>query len=157
MSSLYQLTHQMQELLDTDDVSDDQLTETFGAIEKKAENVCQYLTVLAGQVDVFKAEEKRLAERRKALENQQERIREYIKQGMATLEVDKLKAGTFSISVSPSAGSVVIDCSADIPPKFLTIVPECYQVDKAAIKAAIKAGQTVPGAHVEPGTTLKIR
>lgn len=157
MTSLYQLTYEMESLLEKDEVTETELQETFGAIEKKAESVCQYLTVLSGQIDMFKVEEKRLSERRKTLENQQGRIREYIKQGMATIGVDKLKAGTFAISVSPSAGKLFIENSALIPAKYLTVVPQTTLPNNAEIKKAIAAGETIPGIYIEPGTTLKIR
>ncbi len=156
MSSLYQLTHQMEELMDSDEVTDEQLQETFGAIQQKAENICKYLVVLQGQADTFDAEIKRLTERKRALENQEKRIKEYIKEGMTTLGESKLQAGTFSISVSPSAGSVVIDDPAKIPSKFTTIV-QTVVPNKAQIKEAIKAGEVVPGCYVKEGTTLKIR
>lgn len=158
MQSLYQLTTDFSNLMECDDDISSALADIVaGQIEQKAENVCKFLTVLETTAEQFKAEEKRISTARKALENKAERVREYIKESMLNADIEKLSAGTFKLSVSLSGGSVVIDDPESIPPRFVTVIPEQYQPDKAAIKAAIKAGEDVTGAHIEAGYTLRIR
>ena len=158
MQSLYQLTTDFSNLMECDDDISSALADIVaGQIEHKAENVCKFLTVLETTAEQFKAEEKRISSARKALENKAERVKEYIKESMLNADIEKLSAGTFKLSVSLSPGSVAIDDIASLPARFLTVIPEQYQPDKAAIKAAIKAGEDVPGAHIEAGYTLRIR
>ena len=45
----------------------------------------------------------------------------------------------------------------EIPICYLTFVPARYEVDKDAVKTALKAGEEVPGAHLEQGRSLRIR
>lgn len=158
MQSLYQLTTDFSNLMECDDDISSALADIVaGQIEHKAENVCKFLTVLETTAEQFKSEEKRISAARKALENKAERVKEYIKESMLNADIEKLSAGTFKLSVSLSPGSVAIDDLASIPARFLTVIPEQYQPDKAAIKAAIKAGEDVPGCHIEAGYTLRIR
>lgn len=158
MQSLYQLTTDFSNLMECDDDISNALADIVaGQIEHKAENVCKFLTVLETTAEQFRAEEKRISAARKALENKAERVKEYIKESMLNADIEKLSAGTFKLSVSLSPGSVSIDDIASIPARFLTVIPEQYQPDKAAIKTAIKAGEDVPGAHIEAGYTLRIR
>lgn len=158
MTTLYQLTTDFSDLMECDDDISNALADIVaGQIEHKAENVCKFLTVLETTAEQFRAEEKRISAARKALENKAERVKEYIKESMLNADIEKLSAGTFKLSVSLSPGSVSIDDIASVPARFLTVIPEQYQPDKAAIKAAIKAGEDVPGAHIEAGYTLRIR
>lgn len=157
--SLYNLTDDFNKLMDAegDDITDALIEMVAGEIEVKAESYCKLLAVLDTTIDQFKAEEMRISSARKAMENKVERVREYMKEALLNANIDKLKCGTFSVSVGLSPGSVSIDQSEIIPARFLTVIPEQYVPDKAAIKAAIKEGQEVPGAHIEAGYTLRIR
>lgn len=155
--TLYQMTNDFNALLDSDDDISNALADIVsGEIEAKAENVCKFLSVLESSVEQFKVEEKRIAERRKALENKAQRVKEYIKECMLNGNIDKMQAGTFRLSVSLTAGTLEIDDIAQIPQKYLTIVTNTIP-DKTAIKAALKAGENVPGCHIEAGTSLRIR
>jgi hypothetical protein len=49
--------------------------------------------------------------------------------------------------------SVVIDDLTQIPTQYQRQKIQ-VDIDKVAIKAAIKAGEEVPGAHLEQGTSL---
>lgn len=125
-------------------------------IEAKAENICKLVKTIETTAEQFKSEEKRIAERRKAMENKAARIREYMRDRLLAADIDKITAGTFKINIGMT-GSCAIDDINSIPPKFLTIVPESYVPDKNAIKSAIKNGEHVPGAHIEAGYTMTIK
>lgn len=154
LPTLYAITDNMLALMEAEEVTDEQIEAAFGQLTEKTNHICHFLADLKGEVDKFKAEEKRLSERRKAMESKHERIREYIKDQMGRLEIDKLQAGTFSISTRPSAGKLVIDDEQLIPADYKVVSVVC---DSAKIKKAIAEGVTVDGAHIEPGTTLTIR
>lgn len=158
--SLYELTddfNKLMELEEEDDITTALVEIVAGEIEQKAENVCKFIKMLDTTAEQFKTEEERIRGARKALENKAERVRDYMKQALLNANIDKVNAGTFKVSVGLSPGSVAIDDLASIPPRFLTIIPEQYQPDKAAIKAAIKAGEDVPGARIDCGFMLRIR
>ncbi len=160
LPSLYTLSKDFDSLmeLESPDEFDNQLIEIVaGQIEQKAGNVCQFIKMLEGTAEQFKTEEERIRGARKSLENKAERVREYMKTALLNANIEKVNAGTFKVSVGLSPGSIAIDDLASIPPRFLTVIPEQYVPDKTAIKTAIKAGESVPGAHIEAGFQLRIR
>ena len=157
--SLYQLTSDFSQLMEAeaeDEIAMALVDMLAGEIETKAENICKLVKVLESTAASFKDEEKRIAERRKSLENKSARIREYMRDRLLSASIDKLNAGTFKVSVG-LVGSCIIDDITQLPPRFITIIPEQYNPDKNAIKAAIKAGDTVPGAHIEASYTMTIK
>lgn len=159
LPSLYQLTDDFSQLIDADgedEISMALLDLLSSEIEAKGESICKFVKVLETTAAQFKDEEKRIAERRKALENKAQRVREYMRDRLLSANIDKLAAGTFKISIS-TVGSCVVDDPAKLPAKFLTVIPEQYQPDKNAIKAAIKNGEAVPGAHIEANYSMTIR
>ena len=158
--TLYELTADFTRYMEAedDDGIGSALAEiTAGQIEQKAENWCHFLANIEGQIDHFRAEERRIAAARKIMENKVERGREYIKAAMLDADIDKINAGTFKLSLAKTAGSTVIYDADIIPAQFLTYVPATTIPDKAAIKDAIKHGEHVPGARVEEGFSLRIK
>lgn len=155
--ALYKLSNEYNQLMEIDepDAIDSALMAIVGnQIEVKAESICQLVKTIEAVSETFKAEEKRISERRRALEAKADRIRQYMKDSLLNAGIDKVDAGTFTVRVGLSQGNLQIDDQSKLPPKFIKIIQD---VDKAAIKAAIKAGEVVPGAHIEAGTTLTIR
>lgn len=75
---LYELTGKFLELLEiaeNDDVSE--LIEMIDSeIEEKADGYAKIISQLKGEVEIIKAEEKRLYEKRKTIENNIDRIKE---------------------------------------------------------------------------------
>jgi len=157
LPSLYSLTDDFNKLMDIEDPNEFELSllaTIAGDIETKAENICKLVKQFELTAESFKAEEKRISERRKALENHADRIKRYMKESLTFANIDKVQAGTFSVSIRPSQGSLQIEDMAAIPAEYIKVV---YEPDKAKIKDAIKNGAAIPGAHIEAGTTLTIR
>ena len=158
--TLYELTSDFNKLMDAD--SDDEISNALveivaGEIEAKAEGYCKFLATVETTIEQFKAEEKRIADARKSLENKVKRAKERMKECLLAANIDKVNAGTFKISIGLSPGTVEIDDMDKVPQRFCTLVPAQYTPDKNAIKAAIKAGEHVPGCHIEAGTVMRIR
>ena len=94
----------------------------------------------------------------KAIENRAERVKDYLKGQMERTGILKVDSAYLSIAIKKNPPAVCIDAESQIPAQFMRIPPPPPPVpDKTAIKAAIKAGQEVPGAHLESGTRLDIR
>jgi hypothetical protein len=157
--SLYDLTAEFYALMeaDTDDDISSALTELSGQIEAKAEHYCHFLNTIDSDIDRYRAEEKRIATARKAMESKVERVREYMKEALLAANIMSVSAGTFKISVVKTAGKLVIEDSAVIPAQFLTYVPASTVPNNAEIKEAIKDGESVPGAKIEAGFSLRIK
>lgn len=156
---LYELTSDFTALMNCD--TDDEITSALveisaGEVATKVEGYCKFLASVEANIEMYKAEEKRLAENRKAMENKVKRAREYMRDALLSADILKLDAGTFKVSVSMTAGSLVIDDMAKIPASFKTITTSTT-VDKNELKEAIKNGVDVGGCHIEANFALKIR
>ena len=151
----------IQNLLDSEDVDKSALEMALTVIETeikaKAQNVAIIVRGLESDADIIKAEEKRLAERRKALENKATWLKGYLSDELDKAGLDKVKTHTFTIALQKNRPAVQINDEKAIPAAFLTIIPEQYVIDKKAIAAAIKDGQEVPGAELTQGKSLRIR
>lgn len=154
--SLYNLTADMLALMESDEATDEQITEVFGLITSKENKICHLRADIIGEIAKFKAEEQRLATIRKAMENRVARLEEYIKSAMVALEVTEATAGTFKLSILPSQGSLEITDESKIPARFKTIV-QTTKIDANGVKAAIKSGEHIDGAEIKPGYVLRIR
>lgn len=129
---------------------------TAGQIEQKVEAYCWFFADKKGDIAKFKAQEERIAAGRKAIENKVERAKEYMKAALLSASINKVSAGTFKVSISPTVGKLVIDDLAEVPEQYKTKV-EVETIDSETLKTDIKGGLVVAGAHIEPGTSLRIK
>lgn len=127
------------------------------AIEEKAEGIAKLVKMLDYDADVYKAEEKRLADRRRAIENKRDRIKEYLKLQMERVGKDKIKLPMATLALQNNPPAVHITDDKAIPAKYITIIPEQHVPDKKAILEALRAGNEVPGAEVTQGRHLRLR
>ena len=164
MASIYEITGDYMRLMDMmDDPELDQqtLNDTLegieGEFEYKAEAYAKIIKNLESDAEGLKAEIDRLTQRKKAIENNVKRLKMTLQSAMAFTGKIKFKTDLFSFGIQKNAPSVVLET------EDLEIVPEefiktKYEIDKVAIKDALKAGTELPGvAHLEQGESLRIR
>lgn len=161
---LYQLADEYQqalEVLDDPELPEEAVRDTLEALQgglvQKGQAVAAYALNLSAEIEALKAHEKRISAKRKTLEAREEWLRGYLKSNMERCSITEIKAidGTFTAKLGKGRPSVVIDDEKLIPDDS-EFVRWKREVDKTAIAAAIKAGQEVPGAHVETRPTLRI-
>lgn len=126
--------------------------------EAKLENVACWVKNLSAEADAIREEENRLVKRRKAAETKAANLKAWLLSAMTREDgtTDKLKTGRVMVSVKKNPPSTVVDDEALLPWAYKT-VKEIVAQDKAAIKAAILAGEEVPGAHLEYGRSVVIK
>ena len=154
---LYQLAGEAAELQrraeDGEDVGE-ALANLAGKIDVKAQSIAAVLRNLEADEEVLRSEEKRLSARRKAVEANRERLRAYLLANMVEAGIHRIKAPTFTISVSTREHVVVVD-EAALPPEFVRTKVE---PDRAAIQAAFKRdGEVVSGTRTETLHILTVR
>lgn len=160
---IYEIPSTLRDLLDrldadpdTGEVDGDALaayTEYQGAATEKLEGTACYVRELKAEADAIKAEEERLAKRRKALENKSERLKNYM---MSALEAmgGKVKGVMASVRIGKSQAVTVFDIDA-LPDAFKRVVTK-VDPDKVALKKALKAGEVIPGAALEDRQSVVI-
>jgi hypothetical protein len=165
MTTLYELTGKRLELqkelaaLDFDSqIIQDTLEGESKEIEAKIESYGFVIRNMDSFIESMKAEEDRMAARRKAHENQVERIKKWLFENMVACGISKIECPAFTISVATNPPKTVVD-DESLTPKDLMVehpAPEPTP-DKKAILAKLKAGETVPGWHIESGKRLVIK
>lgn len=162
--SLYQMVDEYKQALAglaELDIDEQTLADTLegltGELTVKAQNVAAFALNLEAESEAIKAVERRLADRRKAIENRSKRLREYLLCNMKSACISEIAAidKSFRIRVMAGRESVVIDDESSIPAEFVR-TKTIAEPDKVALGKAIKDGAEIPGAHVERKPTLKI-
>ena len=123
-------------------------------IEDKAENIAKILKNNEADIKAFKEEEKRLSERRKALENSNKRLKQYLEDNMKMTGKTKFKSGTFSFNIAKNPPSVEITNADIIPDDYKPLIEV---LDKKAILEDLKAGIDIQGVNLKQEETLRIR
>lgn len=125
------------------------------SFEDKAVNCALYIKGLDAEIDAYKVEEDRLKNWRKAAEKKRDSFIKYIESCMDEVGKSKIQDPRARLSFRKSEQLIVDDLDM-LPRKFIAIKTE-EKPDKTAIKAAIKAGAGISGAHIETCRNLQIK
>ena len=163
--TLYELTEDymnLLELAEDPDIDEQAFTDTLegidGALEDKAEGYAKVIRTLEGDAAACDAESKRLRNKKQTIENNIKRMKAALQYAMQATGKTKFKTALFSFGIQKNPAAVVIDEGylKNIPDRFL--IPQDPQIDKKAIKEALKAGEDLEGiAHLEQTESLRIR
>jgi hypothetical protein len=157
---LYELATQYKDFFDNlDDLPEEAIQDTLegltGEIQVKGQNVAAYFQNVEADIEAMKEAEKRIAARRKPMENKVKWLKEYLKLNMERCEITEISCPEFTVKIKKNPPKLVIDNEAALPSKYssekVTIV-----IDNAQIKKDLKT-ETVEGAHLEQGTRLDVK
>lgn len=160
---IYEIPSTLRDLLDRLDADPDTgevdgealaaYAEYNAAAAEKLEGTACYCRELSAEADAIKAEEERLAKRRKALESKSARLKAYM---MPALEAmgGNVKGVMASLRIGKSQAVTVFDIDA-LPDAFKHVVTK-VDPDKVALKKALKAGEDIPGAALEDRQSVVI-
>ncbi|ATA61186.1 hypothetical protein GS458_2751 [Geobacillus stearothermophilus] len=138
---LYELAANYAELLNmAEEMDSDALVDTLEAIrdeiELKAENIAKLIRNLEADAKAIREEEKRLNEKRTAIENKVKRLKSYLVEQLEHAGIQKIKRPTITVYIQDNPPSVnVVDMSV-IPAEFLR---QKVEVDKKASWSGSKA------------------
>lgn len=158
---LFELSKNYQEVLNLiEEGADFELYEdTLESIEEgindKAENTAKLIKSIEGDILALKAEEKRLNERRKALENQAKNLKEYLQHNLELCGLTKVKGQLFTIGIQKNPASVQILDETKIPESYF--IPQPAKLDRKALIQAFKDGELIEGAELTQGQSVRIR
>lgn len=160
MSKLYELSGAYAEVaarVDAGEDVGDALALLTDQLEHKAAALVRLVRDVELDVDKIDEELRRLTARKKTAVANLERIKRYLKDNMRAAGIERVKAGTFSISVYDGPDRVDITDVDKVPAEYVRTKVE-KSVDKAAVLAAYKeAGELVPGTEVAPTVCMRIR
>ena len=158
---LYECTADVRAALDAyfDDETErnDTIEAVIGQFENKAQSVAAYCLNLAAQGNLLEEHIKAMQAKLKACRKREGSLKDYLARNMKAAGILKIEAdnGSFSASFTKNPPRVAIWDEAQIPADFMR-TKTTTEPDKTAIKAAIQAGQDIPGAKLEQGETLRL-
>lgn len=162
--TLYQISHEHRALADAlqdMDLDEQTIADTLEAesgLVDKSQSVAFVIRNLEAFADQVKAEADTMAERAKRVRNRADAVKKYLHECMTLAGVQKIEHPQFTLSIAKNPASVQILDDKQIPAKFMRQPePPPPAPDKKAIKAAIDAGEEVPGAKLTQGTSLRIK
>lgn len=158
MATLYELTDQykmLQNFIEENNVEGFELalSQIYGEIGEKLEGYAMVLKNIESDIAGIKAEEKRLADRRKSMESNLARIKENMADALLTVEGNRVKTEKFTFSFRKST-SVQIENDAAIPPQFIKVEKT---ISRSELAKALKAGEQIEGAQLVENQSLQIR
>ena len=171
MSSLYEINDQLSAAInrlqlcfdaETGEVEDEkalaaaelELSSLQATFNAKACAVAAFMDDSQALIEQMKDREEAIYKRRKALENRNKHLKQYLLDAMTAQGIKKVESPDFRISVAKTAPSVEIFDEAQIPDKYWISEP---RLNKALLKSDLKEGDYIPGAKLSaPGKSLRI-
>lgn len=157
MASLYQLNNayaQLQQMIeDGQEGLEDTLASITDAVEEKLEAYAMVIKNIESDVEGIKSEEKRLAERRKIMENGITRMKQAIAETLENSGQDKVKTEKFTFSFRKSSKVEVSDIDS-LPQEYVKVE---RTISRAELAKALKAGEQIQGAQLIENQSLSIR
>jgi predicted small secreted protein len=166
--TLYNIDNKILEIIERGFVVDEETGEIIDAHEEvsarleelefdraaKIENIALYIKNMESLVVSLKAEEKALADRRRAREKRIENLKNYLTSSMVAANENGIETSKVCISFRKSESVVV---NEEILDRKYFNEKVSYTPDKTAIKKALKDGATIDGAYIETKQNLQIK
>ena len=159
MASLYEMTQDvlyLQSLLEDGDIDEQTYHDSVESmcVDGKIKNICGMMKNLEAKAAAYKAEEDRMAKRRRTIENSIGRLKDSLLNFMLCSNSKKVEAGVFTGGLGSSTSVNVTDAS-HIPDEYLT--PQPPKIDKTALGKALKAGKEIEGVELVKNSYVTIR
>lgn len=160
MATLYNLTGdyaQVQQMIeDGTEGLEDTLESIEGALSDKLESYAMVIRNIESDVEGLKGEEKRLADRRKTMENGIKRMKVSMQDSMSSTGERKIQGEKFTFTVQKNPPALKLLDESLIPKEFVAVTT-ISTIDKKAIMERLKANDEIPGAQISQGESLRIR
>ncbi|MCI9246866.1 MAG: siphovirus Gp157 family protein [Clostridia bacterium] len=147
MANLHEITSAFPALLENEEMTEENKQqieqELTLLLQQKSKNIIGYVRNNELTIEAMKAEEKRIVDARKALENRNDRFKEYVKECMQRSGITKIETGLGMLSIAKSPISIEIENEDEVPSEFkqetITI-----KIDKKAIANNFKQTGEIP-------------
>lgn len=161
--SLSEITKNMLELQQAQDefgIDPESLRDVFESWENTFQEKVEFLVSKSNEyhqyAEVCKAEEKRLADRRQALEKRASNIKEFIKSQMQIVGANRLDYPLFTVFVQNNPPKVNVYDENAIPNRWFVEKID-RSLDKRSLLEALKTNENIPGCQIERSVSLRIK
>ena len=151
--------------IENDELPEEAIADTLeaiqGEIEEKADNIGCLLKELEAATYAIKAEEQRLAERRKKKEKLYERLKNYLSESLLGMGINTLETTRNAITFRKSEVAEVNEATffewAKANRADLITVKVTESANKTEIKKELKAGAEIPGAVLVTKQNIQLK
>jgi len=161
MATLYEITDSLkliQSLIEEgvdEEVFADAIAKNEMDLAEKLEGYAMVMKNIESDIDGFKAEEKRLSERRKAMESKIKRMKESMHDAMSSTGEKKIQGEKFTFTVQKNPPSLKVLDESLIPEIFFD--EQKPTLNKKLLMESMKDGFEYEGAQISQGESLRIR
>ena len=159
---LYEVTQDIEDLIDNTDSDDEYFNDTMEALQltfdEKASGVSAYIGNLEAMAESIKKAEKNMADRRKSILKNIERLKKYLLDNMERLNIDKIETEYFIAKIKKNPPKVVINNEDDVPEEYWEKQVK-WIINKTKIKKALKSDKkiNIKGAEIKQEKRLEIK
>lgn len=127
------------------------------ARETKIENAAMMVKNLSAEAAAIKAEEEKLAKRRKAIENKADDVKQFLIRALTREDgtSEKFRTARAAVTVKLNPAKVIISDEKLLPEVFFREIID-RKPDRAQIREVLSRGIEVPGAALERGRSVMI-
>lgn len=162
MATLYEITDNLkliQSLIEDgadEEVFADAIAKNEMDLAEKLEGYAMVMKNIESDIDGFKAEEKRLSERRKAMESKIKRMKVSMHDAMSSTGEKKIQGEKFTFTVQKNPPKTNIT-NESLLTEDLFMVETVRKPNNQLISERLKSGEVIPGAELSQGESLRIR
>lgn len=154
---LYEITEAYNNLLDAD-LEQEQINQALNVIDDefnvKVENTVKVIKNAEADIKALRDEEKRLASKRRTLENSVSWLKENIYKNMQATNKKKIETPLFNVAIQKNPKKLIVKSERNVPEEFIKV---SKSIDKAKLKEAIENGLEADYAELVQEEGLRIR
>ena len=156
---LYEMTvaaNQLYDMLTSGEIDEQTFNDTLEAMgtEEKLESYCKVIRQLEGDAEMLKTEKERIEKKQKAVTISIDRMKKAVVEFMKASGTTKSTAGTFTVSLSTSKATKIIDESI-VPKKYF--IKQEPKIDKKTILDLLKSGAKIKGCELQINEGVRIK
>lgn len=162
MAAVYEIASELENLLECVDENGEFLPEVFEKIEQlmtewksRIESLAKAFVNRRASHAAISAEAKRLTEKAKRIEKNNESLESFILLCMRKSSMRKIEGEVLELSIRESESVEIVDAES-IPEQFLVVKTES-KPDKKAIKEYLKDNSDTPWARIQKNDNLSIK
>ena len=160
MLTLYEIGQVYQNIMDLiiEGADEEALIQALEHIDDELEDKADaYITVIKkieADIEMIRKEEKRLAEKRRSMDNSIKRMKENLESHMILMDKKKFKTDKFSFNIQRNRPSLKIASEENIPEKFYRVEKK---LNRRELLEEIQEGSEIDGVEVTQTESLRVR
>lgn len=131
MNTLYNISQELLQVIQWDEnweIDTTKLDELQPKLEDKVQNIWLLLQDWDWNIEKIKTEIERLKKMKEVIENKSERLKDYVKDNLIKLWMEKVETPLIKASLRKSESLEIIDIT-QIPSKYITLEPKVNKID----------------------------